>query len=143
MNIQEIKDIIDKKNYKSYKLGYNEYYIIFSKNYNTYVSYIGIFETITYKINKNFKDFRLGIFYNDKNYVEEISKFHYNEFVKKQITINPSKLFETVSGRDIEIFFIKNENDTNNHKINEQLFYVELDSNIRKNKLSKISNTIK
>lgn len=42
MNIQEIKEIIDNKNYKSYKLGYNEYYIIFSKNYNTYVSYWNI-----------------------------------------------------------------------------------------------------
>lgn len=47
------------------------------------MSHIGIFETITYKINKNFKDFRLGIFYNHKNYVEEISKCHYNDFVKK------------------------------------------------------------
>lgn len=60
--------------------------------------------------------------------------------LKKRITINTMKLFEIISGKDIDVFFTRNEEKRNNHKVNEQLFYVELDSNIRKNKLSKILN---
>jgi len=140
MTIVEIKEVIDSKKYKSYKLGYREYYIMYHKNYSTYVSYIGIFETITYKINKFFKDFRIGIFYNDKTYVEEISNFHRNDYLSNSIGINPQDLYEIVSGEKIEIFFKKNEKENNNYKVNEQLFYIDLKSNIRKNKLLKIAN---
>src|ERR1035437_2986571 len=105
MTIEEIKKIIVDKKYKSYKLGYNEYYIIFNKNYITYVSYIGRFETITYKINKFFKDIRLGVYYLDTNFCEIDTNYHLNDYTSRKISIEPIELFEIISGKKAKIYF--------------------------------------